>query len=432
MGLWIGRVRLSRECAVRVAGGGGGRGGWWRRGEGARAEAVTARDAAQQAFYELDSAQRDAQLALETVRSAESGPTADRAGEEFRALSERIDRVTVGYLSALDAYDLEDPELEAGAAGRARRQLDQAKHDLEAQRGELDAFVQRLQPLVQRAESQLVRVVPAVERARRGLLAAAEALEEVRAAGLRADGPAARLAELGPELTRLNEGVARHGVPGTLRRAEDVARRAEAVREEAVRLPEQARDIDHRVASLRTRIEALETRSGTVEPALSELRRRFTLACWQDLQQVPAQTAEAVVTAGAKLGEAARARDEQRWADAKGAIGTVRALLETADGAVTAVNERLRQLNEVSHDPHKEIERARFAIRDAQRLAMAGRQTPDPRHAGPLDAAVARLDRAVAQVEEGGRHPDYWHFLTELAAVREAAAGVVAMIRGPH
>ncbi|WP_431678374.1 hypothetical protein [Kitasatospora sp. KL5] len=417
---------------MRVAGGGGGRGGWWRRGDGARAEAVAARDAAQQTFYELDSAQRDAQLALETIRSAENGAASGRAQEDFRVLSARIDQVTVGYLSALDAYDLEDPELEAAAAGRARRQLEQAKKDLETQRAELDAFVQRLQPLVQQAESQLIRVTPAVEKARQSLLSATTALEAVRAAGLKADDLAARLAELGPELTRLNEGVARHGVPATLQRAEDVARRAEAVRDQAEQLPQRARDIDRRVGSLRTRVQALETRAGTVEPALSELRRRFSLSCWQDLQRVPVQTAEAGAAASQKLDEAARARDEQRWADATGAIGTVRALLETAEGSVTAVNDRLRQLNEVSHDPHKEIERTRFALRDAQRLAMTGRQTPDPRHAAPLDAAVARLDRAVAALDEAGRHPDYWHFLTELAAVRETAAEVVSMIRGPR
>ena len=58
---------------------------------------------------------------------------------------------------------------------------------------------------------------------------------------------------------------------------------------------------------------------------------------------------------------------------------------------------------------------------------MAGRNTPDPRHARPLDDAVARLDRAVAGLE--GRHPDYWHFLTETEAVRRAVAHVVSEIR---
>ncbi|MFJ1758136.1 hypothetical protein [Kitasatospora sp. NPDC088134] len=416
-----------------AGGGGGGRGGgWWGGGrrDAAREDARAAREAAQESFYELDSAQRDALLAVETVKSAGEPATSRRVEQDFADLTARIDQVTVAYLGALDAVDLDSAEVDPGAVARARQQLDQAKRELDAKRAELGTFVSRLQPLVEHAEAQLIRVTPAVERAKQALLAATTALEQARGAGLRADDLAARLAELAPELTRLNQGVSQHGVPATLQRAEDVARRAEEVRAEAVRLPERAGEIDRRVGTLRTRIDALENRAGTVDPALSDLRRRFSLACWQDLQHVPAQTADAVRNARARLTEAVRARDEQRWADATAAIGTVRALLDTAEGSVSAVNERLRQLNEVQRDPQQEIERARFALRDAQRLAMAGRQAPDPRHAGPLDAAVARLDRAVASLEDAGRHPDYWAFLTELVAVRETAAEVVTMIRG--
>ncbi|MFD0262341.1 hypothetical protein ACFRKE_19395 [Kitasatospora indigofera] len=416
--------------AAAFGGAGGGRGGWWRRNDTLRADARAARDAAQQAFYELDSAQRDVQLAVETVRAAEDSAAARQVLADFQQVSGRVDQVSVNYLAALDAYDLDAEELESGAATQARRRLEDVKGQLGSAQAELDGFLQRLQPLLQQAESQLMRVTPAVEKAKRSLLAATTALEAVRGAGLKADDLAAQLAELAPELTRLNEGASKHGVAPTLKRADDVARRAEAVAEHAQRLPERAQEIDRRVASLRTRIQALETKAGTVEPALSELRRRFSSACWQDLQRVPAQVAEAVRAAREKLAEAARARDEQRWPDATGAIGTVRALLTTADDSVAAVNERLRRLNEVEHDPHREIERTRFALRDAQRLAMAGRQAPDPRHAGPLDAAVARLDRAVAELEAAGRHPDYWHFLGELAEVRETAAKVVELIRG--
>ncbi|MEU7703238.1 hypothetical protein AB0B81_34100, partial [Streptomyces sp. NPDC039028] len=284
-----------------------------------------------------------------------------------------------------------------------------------------------LEPLLGRAEVQLARLAPAVERARQALRGASDALDSVRASGLRADDLAARLAALGPDLTRLNEGAGRHGVPETLQRADTVLRDAEAVRAEAERLPERAAEIDRRLVSLRTRTEALTTRTGGVEPVLSELRRRFTAPCWQDLQHVPEQAADTLRQAGERLAEAGKARTEQRWPDATSLLSTVRALLDSTDEAVSAAGDRLRRLEAVAKDPGAEIDRARFAVRDAQRLAMAGRSTPDPRHARPLDEAVARIDRAVAGLE--GRHPDYWHFLTELEGVRNTAAHVVGQIR---
>jgi hypothetical protein len=102
-------------------------------------------------------------------------------------------------------------------------------------------------------------------------------------------------------------------------------------------------------------------------------------------------------------------------------------LLNATDDAVSAAGERLQRLNAVAKDPQQEIDRTRFAIRDAQRLAMSDRHTPDPRHARPLDDSVNRLERAIATLE--GRHPDYWHFLTETEAVRQTVTHVVAQIR---
>lgn len=351
---------------------------------------------------------------------------AARAGR-IPALGEQIDQVSGAYIATVDAHDLDRDELDTATATRARNELTKAKDDLDRAKADLERFAASLAPLLGKAETQLARLAPAVERARQGLLAASNALDAVRAAGLKGDELASRLAALSPELTKLNQGAGTHGVPETLARAEDVQRRAEAIRAEASRLPEQAKEIDKRLVSLRTRVEALATRAGGVEPVLSELRRRFSLACWQDLQQVPAQAETAVAQASAKLAEAAKARDEQRWADATSRLSTVRALLDDVDGSVSAAGDRLRRLNEVSKDPKAEVEKTRFAIRDAQRLAMQGRTTPEPRHARPLDDAVARLDRALAALE--GRHPDYWAFLTETAAVRETVNRVVANIR---
>ena len=399
----------------------------WRRGEGMRADAQAAKDAAAQAFYDLDMAQRDVRISVEAVTAADNSPGARRAIADFAELGNRIDRISSDYITALDSIDLDAQELDAGAVARARQSLEQSRQQLLGAKAELERFSGFLQPLLDAAETQLAQVVPAVERAKQGWLAASNALDAVRAARLNADDLARRLAALSPQLTLLTEGAGKHGVQAVLRTAAEVQRSAEAVRAEAERLPEQAREIDQRLASLRTRTDALETRAAGVDPTLSELRRRFSAACWEDLQQVPQQSVEAVRNARTRLVEAEKARDEQHWADAGNVLATVRTLLATADGALSTVNERLHSLNEAQRAPQAEIERTRFALRDAQRLAMTGRSAPDPRHAAPLDAALLRLDRAAEALT--GRHPDYWQFLTEMAAVRETAAQVVQLIR---
>ncbi|MFJ9036022.1 hypothetical protein ACIRF8_05475 [Streptomyces sp. NPDC102406] len=415
-------------AAMSTAFAGGGTRKWFGgRAESQRAEAQAAKDAAAAAFYELDTAQRDLRISIETITAVDDSPAARRAVGDFEQLGARIDEVSGQYITAVDAHDLDRDDLEASVASRARADLTQAKDQLTRTKQDLDRFARGLGPLLGKAETQLARLAPSVERARQALLAATTALDAVRRSGLKADDLAGRLAALGPELTKLNQGAGQHGVPETLERAERVARDAESVRAEAERLPERAAEIDRRLVSLRTRAQALTTRAGQVEPVLSELRRRFTAPCWQDLQGVPELAAENVRQAETKLAEARAARDAQRWPDATALLSTVRALLNATDESVSAAADRLHRLNAVAEDPQQEIDRTRFAIRDAQRLAMAGRSTPDPRHARPLDDSVARLDRAVAGLE--GRHPDYWHFLTETEGVRQTVGRVVAQIR---
>jgi hypothetical protein len=419
---------LLAALALPAAFAGGGTRRWFGgRAESQRAEAQAAKDAAAAAFYELDTAQRELRISVETITAVDDSPAARRVASDFEALGLRIDEVSQRYIQAVDAHDLDRDDLEASAASRARSELTAAKDELLRARQDLDRFGGSLAPLLGNAETQLARVAPAVERARQALLAASNALDAAREKGLRADDLAGRLAALSPDLTKLNQGAGQHGVQQTVERAERVQREAGAIRAEAERLPELAAEIDHRLVSLRTRAQALTTRAGQVDPVLSELRRRFAAACWQDLQHVPEQAVENVRQAEHKLREAQSAREAQRWPDATSLLSVVRALLNTTDEAVSAAGDRLTRLNAVQKDPQAEIERTRFAVRDAQRLAMSGRATPDPRHAAPLDEAVARLERAVATLE--GRHPDYWHFLTETDAVRRAAAGVVSRIR---
>ena len=88
-------------------------------------------------------------------------------------------------------------------------------------------------------------------------------------------------------------------------------------------------------------------------PSLSG--RRFTVACWQDLQHVPNRAAETVKQAEEKLREAAKAREEQRWADATALIATARALLNSTDESVSAAGERLRRLRELAGQTQEEL-----------------------------------------------------------------------------
>lgn len=397
--------------------------------EALRADAQAARDAAADAFYELDTAQRDLRISIETITAVDNSPPARKVAADFAAFGERIDADSHEYITVVDSHELDRDGLDAAAASSALGELNRVKRRLEQTKADLRRFAKSISGLLEHAESQLAQVAPAVERGRQALRAATQALDGVRAAGLNSDELAARLAQLGPELTKLNEGAGQHGVRPTIQRAEQVQRQAEALAEEARRLPEKAAELDRRLASLRTRAQALANRAEKVDPVLSELRRRFSASCWQDLQQVPQQAQQASRQAEQKLTDAQRARQEQRWADATTLLSSVRALLSTADEAVAAAGERLQRLNEVSFSKDKETEQVRFAIRDAQRLAMAGRSTPEPRHAGPLDQSVERLERAVEALESGGRHPDYWRFLTELDAIKETVSSVVQDIR---
>ncbi|MFD7638547.1 hypothetical protein ACFV8G_34360, partial [Streptomyces sp. NPDC059873] len=157
--------------------GGGTRRWFGGRGESQRADAQAAKDAAAAAFYELDTAQRDLRISIETITAVDSSPGARRAVEGFAALGQRIDEVSHGYIEAVDAHDLDRDDLEPSAASKARNELTKAKDELVRVKGDLDRFEQGLGPLLDKAETQLARLAPAVERARQALLAASNALD---------------------------------------------------------------------------------------------------------------------------------------------------------------------------------------------------------------------------------------------------------------
>ncbi|UGQ14073.1 hypothetical protein LO772_10980 [Yinghuangia sp. ASG 101] len=423
--LWSGAVVVS--VVVPQAFAGGETRPWRRRKEAARAAAATAREAAGEAFLRLDSAQRDLRISLETVRAVEPSAAGDDALRRFGALSDAVDEASAAYIAAMDRHPLDAEDLETGAYEAARRELDAVARRLDAVGAELERFAGSIGPMIARADAALAQLVPKTEQARQTVRAADEA---ARTAVRERVAPASyerKTAELHAELAELEKGAAAHGVAGTLALAARVTETAQALYDEAERLPRLRDDVTRRLSSLRTRAQAVASRAENLEPALSRLRQGYSAACWTDLEGAGALVARSVEVAEARLDEAATAITARAWADAVSRLATARATLGNADDAMAAVHDRLRDLDEVARDPGAEIERTRFALRDAQRLAVGDRATAEDKYARRLDALVFRLEAVGTDADTP--HPDWWRFLSETRAIRSEIGRIVQQIR---
>jgi hypothetical protein len=160
---------------------------------------------------------------------------------------------------------------------------------------------------------------------------------------------------------------------------------------------------------------------------MSQLRRRYSTACWQDLKDVPTAVDTAVRRARERLAEADAHTARREWKAAQQAVTSARTELTAADRRAGKVTGRLADLDAAVADPDRPAEVTRFAVRDAQRLAVAQPGGPAPEHVRTLDALIARLEAVGGRLT--GPHPDYWAYLTELEAIRTTAQDVVARIR---
>ena len=115
------------------------------------------------------------------------------------------------------------------------------------------------------------------------------------------------------------------------------------------------------------------------------------------------------------------------WDAAAAHLEAAREHLATAEGGISSVVERKRDLDTLAEDPGQELERVRFAVRDAQRLVVSAGARAPKGEADVLDGLMSRLDTATDRLE--GRHPDYWAYLVELRAIRDLAASVVRRTR---
>ncbi|GLW62884.1 hypothetical protein Arub01_11280 [Actinomadura rubrobrunea] len=400
-----------------------------RRGRGAQAAAAAAaeaRDAAAAAFYEMDQAQKYVEGRM-TLFADLDGTAAAPMRAEFERIDGDADAAAAGYIAIVDAHDL-SVERTPAEYDAARRAFIAAADRIREVTARLDGFAERLAPMMERLEAQLDRLPPRLAAARDAVAAADAAVARAREAGFDAAEAEAEAARARATLETVSApGLGGLGLAGAIDAAEEARRIAERAREAAEELPRQAEKVRHGITSVRTRADAVAGRVETVRQAMRRLLRGYTQACWQDLRGAPEAVEAAVERARERLAEAAAHADRAEWRRAQQALTAARTELNAADRRAGQVTERAARLEEAAADPGKPAEAARFAVRDAQRLAVTGPGGPAPHHARALDALVERLEKAPELLT--GVHPDYWAYLRELDAIKTAAGDVVARIR---
>ncbi|WP_030145181.1 hypothetical protein [Spirillospora albida] len=411
---------------MRGAGDQRGRGRATQAADAARA----AREEAAAAFYDMDQAQKYLAGRVTVFEDLDASAAA-AARREFSGLSDAADAASLAYITVLDAHDL-DPadgrERTPAQYDAARRAFVAATERLRQHTGKLNGFAERLAPAMARLEAALDQLPPRLTAARDAVAAAQAAVAEARDAGLDTDDAEADLARARDGLARLgSQGLGGLGLDGALRTADEVRAIAEGVRDAAAELPKAAEKVRHALASVKTRADVVAGRADPVRDAMKMLLRRYSQPCWQDLRGAPEAIEAGVVRARERLAEASAHASRAEWKDAQRALTAARTELSAADRRAGQVTGRVAELEAVAADPGGAAEGARFAVRDAQRLAMAQPGGAAPHHARALDALVDRLEKAPGRLT--GAHPDYWAYLRELDAIKTAAGDVVTRIR---
>ncbi|MFB4315479.1 molecular chaperone DnaJ [Actinomadura sp. 21ATH] len=401
-----------------------------RRGRGPRpdAAAIEAREAAAAAFYDMDRAQKYLQGRV-TVFGDLDAKAAAPVRHDFGALSDSADAAAVAYISVLDANDL-DGDRERGPAeyDAARRAFLAVTDRLQKITRDLERFGERLAPQMARLEAALDQLPPRLAAARDAVAAAEAAVAAARDAGMDAADPEARLARARESLARLSsQGLGGLGLAGAMDLADEVRHAADQAREEAEELPRIGQKVRNSLASVRTRSDMVAGRIEPVRQAMRLLLRHYSQSCWQDLRGAPEAVGAGVERARERLNEASAHIARNEWKPAQRALTAARTELNGAERRAAQVTGRVAELDAAAADPGKPAEAARFAVRDAQKLATAQPGGAAPHHARALDALVERLEAAPRRLT--GAHPDYWSYLQELESIKTAAGDVVTRIR---
>lgn len=373
--------------------------------EARRAAARSAQDSAIQGFYRMDRLQRDVGVQVEAYANVSvDQQAAVRLRQEYAALCADADNRAHRYLATLDAHPL-DRELSANALDAAVHAYTAAATDIGAMAGKIEAFAARNAGYFGQVGAMLDRIAGHTREAAAELARARAAAGALAEAGSSSAAVDAALAEAESAAAELARGPAAHGVQGMFAladRVRDAAARAGALAED---LPRRRAEVTTRLRSIRTRREAVAHQADGIAEVLRALRRAYVEGCWADLSDVGERVAAALAASDTELALAETAARAAEWDAAAAALALAVARLDAAARLVAEARARPAALDEARRDPAARVRAARLALRDAQRLVMAGRSLPPAPWAGELDALAARLDRAEGML--AGVHPDY-------------------------
>ena len=399
------------------------------RQEAARDEATAAKDAAADAFVTLDAVQKNLTMLVTAFAGLDAGPAGDRLRRAYDPLHDAADQASQRWIDTLDAHQrvLDDERAELRTLRAAQDAFLAAHSVLAGAERALHDFAAAHPDIETKVQAAWAEVATRTTAARQALSQAQEAVARTRATGVTSPRLDRLLAEAEQVAQPVFEGPHKHGAAQTLAACTRVVAAAADVTATAHELGRTAEETRRRLGSTRTRLEAVAGRIEGVEPLLSRLRRQFLLACSVDLDDVP-QHARAQVDEAAQLLAAARTHASTgRWEAAADDLRRCRERLTVAEARLTAVADRVRDLEEVAADPARVAARTRFAVRDAQRLVVAAGDKAASVEAGILDSLVVRLEAVDARLEE--RRPDFWGYLQELRAIGDVAESVVRRVR---
>lgn len=406
-------------------------GGGPRHGRGADlAPARAALDGAAQALLDLDTRQGYVDGALRTARQfADPVDTVvGRLESDWRPIADRCFAASALYLDATSQFPLTDAtgrDSTSVDAEGARRAFVTAHRAMAEAAAAVDSFYQRHRTEIDSASRAAAAVPAQVDAARRAATTATDhaarlgeqdpALLDLRSVSSRIDALSAALATLSAAQQPREQ----------QRAAAAVSEAAQALETAVADAPQLAGAVRRALPSVHTRLDALRTRTERLPESLSALWREFNQASSADLAQHGHRAEELITQAQQQLAQAEKASDAGDPETAQESVTAARELAHRVDALIDEVTDRLARLRAVRDDRSGVEGRARFSVRDAQRLVVDRGLTAE--WGSVLDAQSARIDRAVEALH--GAHPDFWALLRELDAVQQFVADIVDRVR---